>query len=87
MLSDSTAVAATNERFQPSPSPNRATMLAGTLVIHSRLIVETAISSSPSISAGVRPIGSTRSPTTMIRPNIPMTWAPMIGNTLSAAWW
>ena len=45
------------------------------------------MSSRPAASAFVRPMLSTRSPTTMIRPNIPMTWAPMIGKTLSAAWW
>ena len=45
------------------------------------------MSSRPPASARVRPMLSTMSPTTMIRPNIPMTCAPMIGNTVSAAWW
>ena len=83
-MSDSTAVAATNEKFQPRPSANSAAIEAGTPVIHSRLIVDIAMSSSPPASARVRPKRSTRSPTTMISPNIPMTCAPMIGKTLSA---
>ena len=83
-MSDRTAVAATNEKFQPRPRPNSATIEAATPVIHSRLIVETAMSSRPPASARVRPTASTMSPTTMISPNIPMTCAPMIGKTLSA---
>src|SRR4029079_13575212 len=36
VLSASSAVAATNEKFQPSPRPNRETAVAGTLPIPTR---------------------------------------------------
>jgi hypothetical protein len=87
VLSDSTAVAATKEKFQPRPRPNSAMPTTNTPVSHSRLIVEAAISSRPPASARVRPKRSTRSPTTTIRPNIPITCAPMIGKTFEAPWW
>ena len=52
------AVAATKERFQPMPRPNSATAVAGTLSTHRRLSADTAITSSPPASDGVRPMRS-----------------------------
>ena len=87
VLSASSAVAATNERFQPRPRPNSATAVAGTLSIHTRLTTDTAITNRPPASDGLRPILSIRSPTTITSAYMPTTCAPMIGNTLWPAWW
>ena len=79
-------MAATNERFQPIPRPNSATAVAGTLSTHSRLSADAAITSSPPASDGVRPIRSISVPITSTSAYMPITWAPMIGNTLWPAW-
>src|SRR4029079_5189763 len=55
VLSASSAVAATKEKFQPRPRPNRATAVAGTLSIHSSEITDSAIRSRPPKSATRRP--------------------------------
>ena len=86
MLSASSAVAATNEKFQPRPRPKSAIAVAGTLSTHSSEITDTAIPSSPPYSATRRPIRSISRPTTSTSAYIPITCAPMIGNTLCAAW-
>ena len=89
VLSASSAVAATKEKFQPRPRPNSASAVRPTLSIHSRLITDTAITSRPPASAGVRPMRSITSPTTITSAYMPTTCAPMIGNTLwpSCPWW
>ena len=83
VLSASSAVAATNEKFQPSPRPNSATAVAGTLSIHSSEITDRAIRISPPNSDdSARPIRSMIRPTTITSAYMPITCAPMIGNTL-----
>ena len=47
MLSASSAVAATNEKFQPRPRPKSATAVATTLSIHRSEITDSAISTRP----------------------------------------
>ena len=84
--SASVAVAATNDRFQPIPRPNRTTAVAGTDSTHSRLEQDTAITSSPPASAGVRPMRSISSPITSTSAYMPITCAPMIGKTAVASW-
>jgi hypothetical protein len=79
--SASWAVAATNERFQLSPRPKRATAVAGTLSTHRRLIADAAITTRPPASAGVRPMRSITSPPTSTSAYVPTTCAPMIGKT------
>ena len=85
MLSASSAVAATNEKFQPRPRPNSATAVATTLSIHRSEITESAISTRPPDSATCLPIRSMIRPTTSTSAYMPITCAPMIGNTLWAA--
>jgi hypothetical protein len=75
-------VAATNEKFHPRPSPNRAIAVAATLSTQSSEITERAMTSRPPYSATLRPIRSISRPTTSTSAYIPITWAPMIGNTL-----
>src|SRR4051812_24040486 len=87
LRSASSAVAATNDRFHPRPRPNSATAVAGTLDTHRRLATDSAMSSRPPASDGVRPTRSTTSPATITSAYIPTTCAPMIGKTLCAAWW
>ena len=60
--------------------------MAGTLSIHSSEITESAIRTSPPNSAISRPIRSMMFPTTRISAYMPITCAPMIGNTVCAAW-
>ena len=85
--SASCAVAATNEMFQPSPSPSSRTAVAKTLETQSSPIVDSAITTSPTSSAGVRPTRSISAPITRTSAYIPKTCAPMIGKTESWLWW
>ena len=85
MLSASSAVAATNEKFQPSPRPNSATAVATTLSIHSSEITDSAITTRPPDSETCLPIRSMIRPTTSTSAYMPITCAPMIGKTLCAA--
>ncbi len=68
------------------PRPNSTTAVATTDSTHSRLETETAITSRPPASAGVRPMRSIRLPITSTSAYIPSTCAPMIGKTSWPAW-
>src|SRR5262245_10012558 len=87
VASASCAVAETNDRFQPIPSPKRRNAVVGTLVAHTRPAQETAITNRPPSSAGPRPILSISVPMTSTSAYMPRTCAPMIRKTDCCEWW
>ncbi|HEX7256339.1 MAG TPA: hypothetical protein VF236_10470 [Gaiellaceae bacterium] len=77
--SASCAVAATNETFQPRPSPKSRTPVIQTPSNTWIPAQDAAITLSPIASARVRPIRSITGPITSTSAYIPSTCAPMIG--------